>query len=74
VLSSSGGALPEIVSNLSPCLDPQDEQTWYETLKRWITDPAARAEYEDAIRKRFRHPTWPQASEAFFHVIDEELR
>ena len=74
VLSSSGGALPEIVSDLSPCLDPQDEQTWYETLKRWITDPAARAEYEDAIRKRFRHPTWPQASEAFFHVIDEELR
>jgi glycosyltransferase involved in cell wall biosynthesis len=74
VLSSSGGALPETVGDLSPCLDPQDEQAWYETLKCWIIEPAARAGYEDAIRKRFRHPTWPQASEAFFRVIDEELR
>ncbi len=74
VLSSSGGALPEIVGDLSPCLDPLDEQAWYETLKCWIIDPAARAGYEDAIRERFRHPTWPQASEAFFRVIDDELR
>jgi len=74
VLCSSGGALPETVSDLSPCLDPQDEQAWYEALKHWIGDPAPRAGYEQAIRKRFRHPTWPQASEAFFRVIDEELR
>ena len=74
VLSSSGGALPETVGDLSPCLDPQDEQAWYETLKCWIIEPAARAGYEGAIRERFRHPTWPQASEAFFRVIDDELR
>jgi len=74
VLSSSGGALPEIVGDLSPCLDPLDEQAWYETLKCWIIDPAARAGYEQAIRERFRHPTWPEAAEAFFRVIDEELR
>jgi glycosyltransferase involved in cell wall biosynthesis len=74
VLSSRGGALPEIVGDLSPCLDPLDEQAWYETLKCWIIDPAARAGYEDAIRERFRHPTWPQASEAFFGVLDQELR
>ncbi len=43
VLSSSGGALPETVGDLSPCLDPQDEQAWYETLKCWTIDPATRA-------------------------------
>jgi hypothetical protein len=32
------------------------------------------AGYEDAIRERFRHLTWPQASEAFFGVLDQELR
>jgi len=59
---------------LSICLDPLNEQAWYETLKYWIIDPAARAGYEQAIRERFRHPTWPEAAEAFFRVIDEELR
>jgi glycosyltransferase involved in cell wall biosynthesis len=73
VLSSSGGALPEIVGDLSPCLDPEDDQVWYEKLKRWIANPAARAGYESAILSRFRHPTWPEASAAFFRVLDNEL-
>jgi len=70
VLASTGGALKEVVGGFSPCLDPRDEAAWLAAMRRWITDPAARAPYEAAIAKRFRHPTWPQAATAFFSALD----
>jgi glycosyltransferase involved in cell wall biosynthesis len=66
VLASAGGALPELVQGLSPCLDPTDEPAWYETMKQWIESPQARAPYEREIRTRFRHPTWSEAAANFF--------
>jgi len=66
VLASGGGALPELVQGLSPCLDPADEQAWYETMKQWIESPQARVPYEREIRMRFRHPTWSEAAANFF--------
>ena len=69
VLASAGGALPELVEGFSPCLDPADEQVWYETLRQWIQSPQARAAYERAIRERFRHPTWSEAAAGFFGAI-----
>lgn len=73
VIASSGGALKEVVAHFSPSLPPRDEEAWVEALTRWIADPAARLPYEAAIRERFSHPTWPQASEAFFELLDREL-
>jgi glycosyltransferase involved in cell wall biosynthesis len=73
VIASTGGALPEVVGDLSPCLDPRDEDAWFETMRNWIADPAARAPFETAIRERFRHPTWSEAAEQFFAAIDAEL-
>jgi glycosyltransferase involved in cell wall biosynthesis len=70
MLASTGGALPEVVDGLSPCLDPLDEDAWFETMRLWITDPAIRAPYEAAIRERFSHPTWPDAAKAFFTILD----
>lgn len=69
VLASTGGAIPEVVGEFSPCLDPADADIWYLTLKRWIVDPNARAPYEDAIRRSFRHPTWEEAATIFFREI-----
>ncbi len=66
VLASTGGAVPELVGALSPCLDPADGEAWFRTLKTWIEDPAVRRSYERAIRERFRHPTWGEAAAAFF--------
>ena len=66
VLASTGGAVPELASGFSPCLDPTDGRVWYETLRAWIEDPTLRAPYEAAIRERFRHPTWAEASAQFF--------
>ena len=65
-LVSTGGALPEVVQGLSPCLDSADEQAWYETMKKWIESPQCRAPYEQEIRTRLRHPTWSEAAAIFF--------
>jgi glycosyltransferase involved in cell wall biosynthesis len=68
VIASTGGSMPELVGDLSPCLDPTDEEAWYVELKRWMTDASARAGYEDKIRTKFRHPTWNEAAERFFQA------
>lgn len=70
VLASTGGAIPEVVGEFSPCLDPRDTDLWYSTLKRWIVDPNARAPYEEAIRCSFRHPTWDEAAARFFREVE----
>jgi glycosyltransferase involved in cell wall biosynthesis len=69
VLASRGGALPELVGDLSPCLDPNDEEAWFATIRRWIESPQALAAFEQEIRARFRHPTWSEAAAGFFAQI-----
>jgi glycosyltransferase involved in cell wall biosynthesis len=66
VLASTGGALPELIGDLSPCLDPDDAEAWQRTLQAWIEDPSARALYEERIRTSFRHPDWDESARAFF--------
>jgi len=66
VLASTGGAIPEVVAGLSPCLDPHDEQLWHSMLTQWISDPAARAPYEAAIRAQFRPISWSASAQQFF--------
>jgi glycosyltransferase involved in cell wall biosynthesis len=73
VLASTGGAVPEVAGDFSPCLDPQDEEAWRRTLKLWIEDPAARAPYEAKIRIAFKHPTWDEAAAIFFARLTERL-
>ena len=66
VLASTGGAVPEVVGDFSPCLDPADGEAWRRMLQTWIEDPAARAVYEERIRTSFRHPDWDESARAFF--------
>ena len=73
VLASSGGALPEVVGEFSPCLDPTDEDAWYRAMKQWIEDPEARAPFEHKIRTGFTHPSWDTAAAIFFQAIDARL-
>jgi glycosyltransferase involved in cell wall biosynthesis len=72
VIASTGGALPEVVAGLSPCLDPCDSEAWYATLKAWILDPEVRRPYEKAIAATFRHPNWDEAAATFFNTIAAE--
>jgi glycosyltransferase involved in cell wall biosynthesis len=71
MLVSDGGALSEVAAGLTPPLPARDEDAWFEVLRRWIQDPAARAPFEAAIRERFRHPTWDEAAAGMFRVIAE---
>lgn len=73
VLASSGGALPELAADFSPCLDPRDEDAWCDMLRSWIEHPARRAPFEVAIRQRFRHPSWNEAAATFFREVSEAL-
>ncbi len=74
VIASTGGAIPEVVGEFSPCLDPKDEESWYRTLRGWIEDPSLRAPYEDAIRTRYRPTSWNEASAKLFELIDAQFR
>jgi glycosyltransferase involved in cell wall biosynthesis len=74
VIASTGGALPEVVGEFSPCLEPTDEAAWYAMLKLWMTDPTARMPYEAAIRARFRCPSWDDAAEQFFRAAELSRR
>jgi glycosyltransferase involved in cell wall biosynthesis len=69
VLASTGGAVPEVVGGLSPCLDPTDGEAWRHMLETWIEDPAARAVYETRIRTSFRHPDWDESARTFFALV-----
>jgi glycosyltransferase involved in cell wall biosynthesis len=73
VLTSPGGALKEVVGEFSPCLDPRDEDAWFEALRQWIREPAARQPFEIAIHDRFSHPSWNDAAQGFFEVLADEL-
>jgi glycosyltransferase involved in cell wall biosynthesis len=63
VIASTGGAVPETVDGLSPCLDPLDVDAWTELLGEWIERPEARAAWERRIRSDFRPREWPEVAE-----------
>jgi glycosyltransferase involved in cell wall biosynthesis len=69
VLASTGGAVPEVVGDLSPCLDPDDGARWLAMLGQWIEHPDARAAYVERIRTSFHRPTWEASAEAFFALV-----
>ena len=66
VLASTGGAVPEVVGDFSPCLDPEDAAAWRRMLGSWIEEPTSRIVYEDRIRTLFHHPSWDQSAQTFF--------
>ena len=73
VISSTGGALPETVGDYSPCLDPTDEDAWFELMRSWIVDQTARQSYEARIHDAFKPRSWDDAAHDVFHAIDKSL-
>jgi glycosyltransferase involved in cell wall biosynthesis len=69
VLASTGGAIPEVVGNLSPCLDPEDAEAWRSMLETWINEPAARTLYESRIGTCFQYSNWSQSAATFFSLV-----
>jgi glycosyltransferase involved in cell wall biosynthesis len=73
VIASTGVALPEVVQDFSPTLDPLDEDAWFKMMREWIDHPEARAGFERAIADRFQPRDWNAAGRDFFAAIDREL-
>ena len=69
VIASRGGAIPEVVGDLSLCIDADDGEAWYETIVRWIEDPSERRRYEDRLHTCFQRTTWDEAACAVFEAI-----
>jgi glycosyltransferase involved in cell wall biosynthesis len=70
LIASTGGAIPEVVAGLAPCIDPDDEQAWYDAIRKWIVDPDERSRFEEKVRRSFKPRTWQETGESFFSIID----
>jgi glycosyltransferase involved in cell wall biosynthesis len=68
VIASNGGALPETMQDMGPCLDPVDEISWVDALAQWISDPAIVANCESRVRQNFRYATWPESADKIFKL------
>jgi glycosyltransferase involved in cell wall biosynthesis len=71
LIASTGGAIPEVVDGLAPCIDPDDEDGWYNEIRRWIVEPGVRADHEQKIRAGFKMPTWSETGARFFSTIEQ---
>ena len=65
VIASNAGSIPEVVQDLSPSLDPGDEEAWHRTMRQWIEDPAVVASYETRIAERFVHRPWSEVAQKY---------
>jgi len=70
VIASTGGAVPETVGGLSPCLDVADPAAWLALIERWIEDPQARAGHEALIRRAFAHASWEASATALLAAAE----
>jgi glycosyltransferase involved in cell wall biosynthesis len=69
VIASTGGAVPEVVGGLMPCLDPKDVDAWTTTIRQWITQPAVRQTYETTLRTHYRPISWEEAATRIFEKV-----
>ena len=65
VIASNAGSIPEVVQDLSPTLDPGDEEAWYRTMRQWIEEPAVVASFEKRIADRFVHRPWSEVAQKY---------
>ena len=69
VLASTGGALPETVGALAPCLAPNDPRAWAAAMRLWIQHPETLEAAESAVQGAFSHPDWPTAAAAMLDAV-----
>jgi glycosyltransferase involved in cell wall biosynthesis len=62
VIASSGGALPETMQNMGPCLDPANDAAWEDVIAQWISNPEIPRRYESRIKEIFRYAPWTEAA------------
>ena len=73
-LASTGGALPEVVGDLSPCLPVSDRARWKATITRWLESGDDRVAYERRIADVFERTTISQIADSFWDAADHTGR
>jgi glycosyltransferase involved in cell wall biosynthesis len=72
VIGSTGGSIPEVLGQLGPCLDAADEDAWFATLERFMSDDETVRACEARVRAEFRPITWKEAAARYFqHATDQ---
>jgi glycosyltransferase involved in cell wall biosynthesis len=73
VVASTGGAVPEVVGGLMPCLDPKDVDAWTSTIRQWITQPDVLQAYEEVLRTSYRPMSWEEAATRVFETVRTDI-
>jgi glycosyltransferase involved in cell wall biosynthesis len=74
IITSTGGALPEVAGDYAPCLDPNDVSAWRRMIANWIADPSLPRVFEERIRKSFRRPQWRTVAQNIWKVAERAAR
>lgn len=61
-LASDVSSIPEIASDLTDLIDPQDIRSWQGRIAMYVTSPALRSAREAEIGSRYRPLTWNEAA------------
>lgn len=71
LLASSGGPIPEVVGDFAVCLDPLDDDAWYQRLRDWLTGSDEPRRLAERAAREFRVVTWEESARRFFEAVDE---
>jgi glycosyltransferase involved in cell wall biosynthesis len=71
VVSSAGGSLPEVLGDGGVVLHSFDADLWAGRLRSLLQDPARRAQWAEAGRRRAARFTWQAAAEATMRLYRE---
>lgn len=72
VLSSTGGALPEVVGDSTPCLQPDDLRAWRQSLIELMSNDAMRDEVAHKGKERSMKMDWDSAAEIILKVLTDD--
>jgi glycosyltransferase involved in cell wall biosynthesis len=71
VISSTGGALPEICGDAAIYADPKDGDAWVNAIQTLWADSAGRAELIAKGSKRCLKYSWEQSARQVLKILDE---
>lgn len=74
IVASNAGPMKELVSSLSPSLDPDHAESWESQLRSWIEEPEQLADIAAKIRRDYKPVSWAMSAETLAHLIEAEFQ
>lgn len=70
VISTTGGAVPEVCGDATLAVDPMDRAGWTSAMDAVCADPALRARLSDAGRAQIARFTWAEAARTLLRHLE----